>query len=334
MGGSSKLPPGIWAMNWPTIAPVRVAIQTPPGRTVKFKNGQTLEVGRLELQPPLEPGQRDGILAVPNPFEEGLDGGITARPQSFDPDVVRGALLLFDRFEHPSNSMMLIGEERPAGLDDFEAFQRSRLELSGHLVADVWKLTNAEIFAALQERDEGLWAIARGSLQECLPQEAISPQVGLQLKMLNALPLPDRGVPYEDVLNFKERHKTELGELRGYLDELALEVVRNGSGALAQAAAFEKFDRALAAYAEAARGANFAKRLFSLDVSFSLSDAARAAVGTALVGTTVALGVSPILATAGAALYAGVSANIGLKGKKQSAELAPFEYVFRAHDLL
>lgn len=335
MDGSNKLPPGIWAMNWPTNAPTRLNFPPPPRRTISFNNGQSLEVGRLALQAPLQPGERGAILAVPNPFEEDPDGGVTARPTSFDPDVVRGALLLFDRFEHPSNTMMQIGEEQPAGLEDFDRFQRSRLELSGHMNAEVWGLTNIEIFQALQERDGPFWAVARSDVQDCLPKEAISPQVGLQMKMLNALPLPDREVPYDEVLSFKQRHAGELSELRGYLDELALEVVRNGASRFAETVAFEKFERALSSYSESMRKTNFLKRMLSLDVSFSLSDAVAAGWASAATAGPVLAALGGSLGQiAGAAIGAGFSAGIGLKNRNQKDDCSPFEYVFKAGQVL
>ncbi|WP_397605398.1 DUF6236 family protein [Sphingorhabdus sp.] len=284
-----------------------------------------LIVGPVELGKPLASAER-GAVMIPAGGLSASGGGVNVGSTEFDPDVVRAALLFFDRIDYPSNSMIQIGHECPEGLENWSGFQRSRVNLSGPLIPEVTSESVGEVFTSLEQREQGRWAVARGPTQSVLPVERLSPLAGFQIRLENALPVPDRSVSYDEVLSFKSRHSSELLALRGYLDELAVEVSNGGFSSFAQTVSFEKFDRALVDYAEVSRQANFLKRLFSVDISFSVSDAMKSILAGAAATTAGMTGLQSL----GFAAAMGLSASVGLKRRSDSDKVSPFDYVFRA----
>lgn len=300
-----------------------LSFSKPVPMTPPASNG--LIVGAVELGKPLASAER-GAVMIPAGGLSASGGGVSVGSTEFDPDVVRATLLFFDRIDYPSNSMIQIGHECPEGLEDWPGFQRSRVNLSGPLIPEVTSESIGEIFTRLEQREQGRWAVARGETQSVLPAERLSPLAGFQIRLENALPVPDRSVSYDEVLSFKSRHSSELLALRGYLDELALEVSNGGFSSFAQSVSFEKFDRALVDYAEVARQANFLKRLFSVDISFSVSDALKSVL-TGVAATSAGM---TGLQSLGFAAVMGLSASVGLKRRSHSDKASPFDYVFRA----
>ncbi len=298
--------------------------------TASIGSVRSLTVEKVDLGPVLKAGERGAILVSGAHIVGDGNGGRTVGDgDDFDVDVVSGALLLFDRIDCPANQIIQINAEYPPGLEDWEGIQQSKVSMSGSPEMDkVLPETVASVLERLDEREPGCWTLVRGPTQEVMPIDRLSPLTGLQLKLQNALPLPDRSVPYEDVLSFKSRRTSELQALREYMDGIALEVAANGFGGFGETVAFEKFHRALADYSEVVRRENFAKSLLSgLEINFSISDAVRGVLSAGALAATAGL---PLLTYSQAALYAGIGASIGLKRKRPRDGISPFEYVFMA----
>ena len=294
---------------------------------------KTLEIGPPQLPPPLKGSERGAII-----FPE-----MTLRPEgkgtrisggAFDPDAIRAALLLFERLDHPSNSMLQIGPEIPEGLEGWDGIQRTRLPMSGMLTPDLYAHVLQRSFEALDQRESGRWTLTRSAQSIGFPKEMMRPDTAFLIRLVDALPIPDRSVPYDEVLLFRQRRASELQSLRHHLEGLALSIAENGAGGLGETIAFEKFQRSLADHAQVARETNFLKRLINLEVKFSWSDLFSAQ-------TMALLGREGVAAANGAPLYAvAIPALVGLQpavsveptiGLRRTAKHpTPFEYLFQA----
>lgn len=298
--------------------------RAPKNRPLVNING--LQVGDTELARPLASSERGAIIAPPNRFDSGANGNVSIGTVGFDPDIVRAALLFFDRLDYPRNSLLQVGEECPEGLEGWEGFQRSRLHVSGRVTAEFMSTVAGEIFEQLNLREEGMWAVARGTTQQLIPEAKLNPLSGFKMRLENALPIPDRSVSYDEVLSFKSRHGDELAALRSYIDDMAIDVSRNGFSKFEQSVAFEKFDKALADYHKVTRQANFLKRLTSVDISFSITDAVKNILSNASMASLAI----PSLESAAIGAVMGLGVSVGLKEKADRNAPSPFEYVFRA----
>lgn len=279
---------------------------------------------RVRLPEPLALMQR-GALILPDVEVAQTGESIAFRAGDFNPDAVRGALLLFDRLDRPKYSSVRFGPDRPEGLEEWPGFQHTLVE-KRRVEGDPFALLGEPAlfaFKALELKQEGLYSFARDARSTSALAPILSPMSGLKIRLEDALPLPDRSVPYEDVLNFKERRYDELTALRHHMDDVVLEVKDRGFSRLAETVAVERFLGALSDYKQVMSQQNFLKKITTLEVSYSVSDAIKAALVAAAAGV-----VAP--APALAVLASGITINVGAGFKRKGDKPSPFEYVFQA----
>ena len=81
-------------------------------------------------------------------------------------------------------------------------------------------IANSQIqaFIDLEDREPGLWSLAQGENSLFLKDRILEPDAGAFLELTRAIPIPDKDVPLNDVLEFKERRVDEMRRLRTELD--------------------------------------------------------------------------------------------------------------------
>lgn len=276
-----------------------------------------ITIDAVTLPATLNEGER-GALVMPVLNLDPLQNGFTINGGGFDPDATRSTLLLFDRLAHPQNSAFSCGslEEHVgavAGVED------SRVQVSGPITPELFSLALGKTFEALDEREPELWTLAKGAQGFTLPADLLGDLTAFKIKLENALPMPDRSVSFEEVLNYRNRRGAELVALRHYVEGLALQVSRDGFGGLVETMAFEQFKQALEDHSKAIRETNWLKRLTSVDVTFNWNTVVAAAL------------LAPIdLGAAAGALSGVLSFDSAVGLKKPSETPRPFEYIFRA----
>jgi hypothetical protein len=277
------------------------------------------------LPPPLDAVERGGIV-MPDVTITSMQSGLSLSGGSFDPELVRNALLLLDRLVQPDNNGISIGNlrEECGGL---EFAQVSLAKFQGRITADVLRTTAQETYRRLDEREGGRWSIVRNVHENVFPTELLNEATALKFTLENALPFPDRDVPLEDVLAFKQHRQAELMALRVYLDGLVLEAERNGFGGLSKTHALERLLAALNDYNKAAREQNFLKRLTDVEIKFSWNRAMAAAPASLLMSHAFTL--EP-LAALGTGLVSSLSFESSLGPRSRGANASPVEYLFRA----
>lgn len=275
------------------------------------------QIQRIDLPPLLGEGER-GALVMPAIETEGQ----AFKPIGFDTEYTRFAILLFDKIVYPANSAISIGKLRDI-TGDISCAIDSRVEIGACHAREAFSIALGAMFQALEEREPGLWSLARGIGGVQLPDDFFGEMTAFKLKLENALPMPDREVPFEEVANYRDRRRSELMALRHYIEGLVLEVQRDGFHDLAKRRAFEAFQSALSDHTKAINETNWLKRAVSLDLTFNWTDAAKTVIPAALIGNfDVALGLEIL-----AASLSIESASSLLKRRKNSG---PFDYVFRA----
>ena len=273
----------------------------------------------------LSPGQRGAVLSVDY---KGY-GPDTQIRLDLNPHTTRTALLLFERIDFPKSQWYQAGDTTADYLYAEHILQRTKVD---HPVAfdpdGNEKLRVAFMaFEALHAREPGRWSMVRSSDANSLLHEYLERDTALMVSMYNALPIPDRSVPFDDVLQFKAKRTPELLSLRTFIEEICLEVKARPDVPLAAVRAVEKFDRALSDYARSIREKNWKKVLGGLDVSINWADT----VAPSLIAVNSAAAGLPLATTAiaaGAGLLASmtISSSFGLKSPLTDR---PFEYVAR-----
>lgn len=246
----------------------------------------------------------------------------------FDPDLLRSALLLFDRLDHPENAFVQLGPSIPPGLEDWPGYQRSHVHFSGSQLNKKFIESLAlETLKALNVQEDGCWSIVRNEQSIALPPEAFGDRMGFMFRLQNALPMPDRSVSLDEVFNYKVRRSAELYALRHHIEALAIQVSKEGFGGLAETIAFEQFLAALEDHRRAISETNFLKRLTSADIKINWSNV--------VISAFSALPLLPHSPTAAAAsFFAGNAASLLIEStlnlKTEGQIPRPFEYIFRA----
>lgn len=209
------------------------------------------------------------ILSVPVVAAAG--GALSIRGSTLDESELRRAILYWDRLVWPDSRLVSFGETAESEyLQGMGVLERPILpSLDGDIAINFAKTH----FAAFSERDKsepGLWAMSEGP-DGFSWDSGVDHSRGTLVTLYRTIPVPDRAIPLEDLLNFKEKRRDEIRALTLEIDNIYT-CVNNSSDS-----EFE-FNRAIAAIDEkcstmlkVASEANFAFRLSDLKVSFSAS---------------------------------------------------------------
>lgn len=250
---------------------------------------------------------------------EPFDGQLSVLHDGDDTSL-RHHVMLFDQFDLVASNGIVVNAPARYLLGHTGLFSQSVTDSSVLSPESVLAMT-FEAFEALEAREPAQWivALSEGSAS---PFDRSNLVDSFRIRLHNALPLPDREVPLDDVLGFKARRRSELLALRHYIDEISLDVAANPDTPLAERLALNKFNVALADWSQAMREPNWKKIIanFSLDASLL--------PGMMAAGTTLATG-----ATLLAAAAVGLSTTIGelsltYSRKSKSGQAGkPFQYL-------
>lgn len=182
-------------------------------------------------------------------------------------------------------------------------------------------------FRELDAAERGTWSLATGERSITLDDDELTDGRGVLVRLHHALPVPDRDVPLEDILTFKEKRRDELLGLRCHLEAVYARVMAAPDSPLALNSELTALDRSLSDYLKSTKsGAVKLWRFTSIDAELQLLPGINAAV------TAFSSGLPLLQAlTTGASAMIGVSAALGLKGLRRESDV-PWRYVARYLD--
>lgn len=240
---------------------------------------------------------------------------------STDPSLVRFWCLFWDKLAYPQSSFVMneLGSEL-SYLESQAVFKRHRVQSPNGDGAQMMIYTRAKTFEELEEASPGCWAVASG----IGAWEGPEPEKGraLRFELVNALPVPDKEVPIDDILEFRQRRKDECEALMACIDECYLSVIASPEKPIAQHLAFEKIARGIREQLEVTSEAGFAHRLYSLAADFNLAAAGIAATGSFALGASMS-------AIVGNSVLAGASISVSniIGAVNPKKNLSPFRYL-------
>ncbi|WP_425996408.1 DUF6236 family protein [Caulobacter sp. DWR1-3-2b1] len=270
--------------------------------------------------PKLEVGERGVIL--PPPVKLTANGGLTS--SSFNRKRLDASLLYWDAIEYPSSQMIEFGSPEIDALTQMGVVSRSQVQFSGRWSGgESVEAAHDAVVRELKAQSPGRWShflIANEGVTSAHSHEAVT------VRLLENLPLPPSDLPFEELLEFRQKRIDELRELRIHVDELADLVVASSDG---EAALIRKID-SLHASVRAARAVTSERfgGFIGLKIapSFSLTDALKAGA-TSFGLLAVATGAPTLAAIGGAAIAAsfqGLSISIEKTGGEP--DLGPLKY--------
>lgn len=271
------------------------------------------------------------MVSINNRGQLALRGGI-------DPVELRRSVLFFDRLVLPKNRAIELrltpDESFLVQCGVLEEYRASVPRRSGDM-SELYTECHLAAFSELEAREPGLWAMSEGPSSFNLQAGgAIRESRGALVELHRAIPLPERNVPLEDLLRFKEARRDEIKSLTLELDGLFSRVVSAADSAFELQRAISEIDEKCA---NVIRSGKESKIRFTLsDVAYGISldihstNLLVTGILGSIIGTTIGLPeVGGVIGAAASTL----KFNVGLGGKlersrkAQELALSPYRVV-------
>jgi hypothetical protein len=253
---------------------------------------------------------------------------------SFDAQRLRSQLLFWDKLVHPISLVLDIGSDNAE--ENFLISAKVLTRQAPRPIANKGALAHIEgqlsVFFDLDKKEPATWSLARDPvIEDFLPAKYTEPMAGALLKLYDCIPVPDQDVPLEEILNFKEKRRSELVALRHHLDQLYQRIAGANETELSLKTETESLDAAITDELKVARESRLKWKLGSLEAKFNVTNGLVVGLAASQLGLSVT---AALLSGLGAAAVPKVEFGLsaGLKDKKASG--TPFEYVTSYHSEL
>lgn len=274
---------------------------------------------------PLKPDERG--LIIPQSIHVS-DSSIKSG-EFINEEALKASLFFWDRIDVPENGRVDMGV--PTELEYLiqeGILQRTRVEphsknqMGGDNLIQYISLATWATLQDLEIPNPGQWALGRKtSYPDPFSNENKVSGRGLVFDLIDAIPVPHKDVPFEDILEFKFRRFDELVALRYHLDEVYQSIIQSTDFDFSKSTQFSKLDRSIADHIKASRESGI--KLSVSPLSFSIDTGAGAAA--ALTSLSVGLPATQALLVGLAAASVSVKSGFGLKGRSKTT--TPFQYI-------
>ena len=255
---------------------------------------------------------------------------VLVKSSALDPQETRLNLLFWDALDFPANNIFHIGlgpDEQ--FLASTGVLSRTEARLTGNWDgAMAMRAAHTGAFRFLDKRQPGAWSLAVGENSISFDDDQLDEGRGALVNLYRAIPVPDKDVPLEDILKFRQRRRSELLALRHHLEAVYQKVISAGDGALAWNTEVERLQEAIKDHIKASKESGLRFRNVSLSANLNLVGLARSAVTFTAAQSAGLPAVESLLAGA----VASISVNVGSSLKGASATGTPFRYVSAYHE--
>ena len=147
----------------------------------------------------------------------------------------------------------------------------------------------------------------------------------LNIKLAQCIPVPDQDVPFEDILEFKERRRDELLALRYNIDDVYQAILASPDKSLGEVSQIERFNNALIDQVEVSKEASISLGVCDLSASFNISSGIAAFIASLPLGV-----MSAAVIGAGTGASVELAKSIDFRSNMQST--SPLQYVSSFHN--
>lgn len=270
--------------------------------------------------------QKRGLVVSP-PIEASK-GYLHIKSSDLDPQELRFSLLFWDKLDFPSNNALYLGSSADVEfLQHCGVLTRTNIEVKSGNVADLLRAAHVAAFNKLDETEPGVWSLATGENSLNFSTGDLASERGALVSLHRAMPVPDRGVLLQDILEFKEKRTSELLALRFHLEAIYGRIRNAGDGALTLRSELDALDLSISDYIKSTLGFGLKWRLASLEASINL---AAPIVTTALAYSQgLTLSAAALIGT-GSVFTVKIASGLSRARKDDT----PFRYVSAYHNAL
>jgi len=163
-----------------------------------------------------------GVIASPGIIRPQPGGFIMER--SISPEELRYYVLYWDRVVVPGNNLVYIRIPEEELLTSSGAIERPRVTFQGSFQGDqiTYAMLSCQCLVAEElVKDKSIdWVLHQFGAECTLPNNFSHQKNIIRVDLANALPVPSPDTPIEEILEFKESRRDELGQLHNELDRL------------------------------------------------------------------------------------------------------------------
>jgi hypothetical protein len=268
-------------------------------------------------------------LVISAPIELSA-GRLVVRSSDLDPQELRFSLLFWDKLDWPTNNLIHVEAGPDAQfLEASGVLHRTHITLRGSgRMEDGFRSAHVHAFQLLDQQERGTWSLATGERSISFLDSELVVGRGALVGLHRAIPVPDKDVHLQDVLDFKERRRSELSALRYHLDAIYARVITVGDGPLALNSEAEALERAVSDYIKSTRGLRLKFRAASLKANVDLVRGVLASWAAYQVRW------SAVDALAAGVVGASVTVEAGVGLARDRPPETPFRYVSAYHNEL
>lgn len=267
--------------------------------------------------------QERGVI-ISNPLR--IEGtSVHIESSEIDPSELRRSLLFWDKIIWPeTNGIHIDGGVDIDYLKELGKLIRPRFHVNGD-AATALSMAFSESYSFLEGRHPGQWLLSRGEKSLQVHGKQVEEGRGVVAHLFNAVPVPVRTMPLEDVIAFKEKRGDEVIALRTAIDDFYQKWINSEDKDHQLKLAITRIDTASADMVRVAREIEFPFVMSSWKVNFNLSfDATKAVMGYLTASAALELGTVSSLLAGAASSTLSIGTDIGIK---KSEDRSPFNYV-------
>jgi hypothetical protein len=265
-------------------------------------------------------------LVISCPIKISGTSGLHIVTTALDLQELRFSLLFWDKLDYPTNNLISIGLDREGQfLESDGVLKRTNIRVigSGDMAAGFVQ-AHVTAFRNLDATEPGVWSLATGANAVSFPEADFDPGRGVLVSLYRAIPVPDKDVPIQDILEFRARRRDELITLRNYLEDIYERIISAGDGALALDKEIERLKSAVDDHVKVSRESGFKLRLVDIEANLNFVPAVTTAAVSYFAG-------APFVASIIAGSAAALNVKIGPSLKRHKATATPFKYVSSYH---
>jgi hypothetical protein len=279
-------------------------------------------------------------VIVTNELSADGDGG-TALVRGLNRRELRMLVLLADKIDYPLIDYVPVPSTVEEGfLIDAGVIVRSEVSADRADYYDFIFGPHIRLLEDYQQSEPGKWSLASNGLEwreralagrsheygrTAIPKTD-SREV-LKISLFKSIPVPNTDVPYEDILNFKEKRYDQLLSLRFHIDDVYQAILAAPDKGLAELFQIERLDRSIKDQLMVMKECQLPFGAASLSASFNITAGVAAFVAALPLGTISA-------ATLGVSAGAGVELAKSVDFRSSKGTDSAFRYVSSFHEEL
>jgi hypothetical protein len=288
---------------------------------------------RKASEPTYGKPKRGLVLSVPIEIN---DGHVFIRSGVPDPQELRTSLLYWDQLAWPTNNAIHI----PGGpdiefLETVKVLTRSPHNFhnfSGN-PADIVMQSFTQAFEDLDKNSPDLWALSQGENSLLVKSGNTTKEEGIAIELYRAIPVPDRDVPLNEILEFRHKRYDELTLLRAEIDQLIVSINSSQDPKAELENSLRRIDEQCAAVLRVGSEWQFPVRLSNLKTTLDLKpfSVLRDGLTTFLISSALGATTAVVAGLTGVAAASSLKivGDFGWKGLRSRTN--PYRYVASFH---